>query len=59
MSFSIHQCVYTGKFTATLLGGEFDNCHGYGYSEETAIMSLKLTLKVRRKKRDQNQIQSQ
>jgi len=59
MNVSIYQCVFTGKFISTLLGGEFPNCHGSGDSEETSIMSLKLLLRVKRKNRDKNKVQSQ
>lgn len=49
MKVSVHQDVLTGRFTALLLGGEFSNCEGSGDTEENAISSLKLLLRVKRK----------
>jgi hypothetical protein len=37
---------------ATLLGGEFDNCYGQGKSYEDAVISLKIVVNLRRRKRD-------
>ena len=41
---------WTNLYHATLLGGEFDNCHGQGPTPEMAMVSLKLTVRVRRKR---------
>lgn len=38
----IDRDVFTGLYTATLLGGEFPNCYGQGETEKNAVMSLKL-----------------
>ena len=40
---------WTNLYDATLLGGEFDNCHGQGPTPEQAEISLKLTVNARRK----------
>ena len=40
--------VFTNLYDATLLGGEFDNCHGQGSTPEGAMISLKLTVRARR-----------
>lgn len=42
-------CLWTNLYVATLLGGEFDNCHGQGPTPEEAMLSLQLTVRVRRK----------
>ena len=34
--------VFTGLYSATLLGGEFGNCHGQGSTPEGAVASLKI-----------------
>lgn len=49
MRYSLHQDVFTGRFTALLLGGEFSNCEGQGDTEENAVSSLKLLVRVKRK----------
>jgi hypothetical protein len=36
-------------YVATLLGGEFDNCHGQGKTPEDAIISLKILVNLKRK----------
>jgi hypothetical protein len=33
-------------YVATLLGGEFDNCHGQGKTPEDAIISLKILVNL-------------
>ena len=53
MNAHIHKSLWTGLYHATLLGGEFANCHGQGPTPEMAKISLKLTDRVRRKWRDQ------
>ena len=35
-------------YVATLLGGEFDNCHGQGKTPEDAIISLKILVNLKR-----------
>ena len=45
----IHYCLWTNLYYATLLGGEFDNCHGQGKTPDDAMVSLKLTMNVRRR----------
>ena len=52
MEYSIFNDYRTGLFHATLLGGEFGNCHGQGTTPEEALVSLKLTIRVRRKNND-------
>lgn len=47
----VTQDLITGRYDAILLGGEFDNCHGSGDTPDAAMMSLKLTVNVRRKRR--------
>lgn len=39
---------WNGLYVATLLGGEFANCHGQGPSPELAMISLKLTVRALR-----------
>ena len=34
--------IFTGLYSATLLGGEFSNCYGHGKTEANAIASLKI-----------------
>lgn len=38
-------------YVATLLGGEFANCHGQGKTENDAVASLKITVNISRKNR--------
>lgn len=40
---------WTNLYYATLLGGEFDNCYGQGPTAEFAMISLQLTVNVKRK----------
>jgi hypothetical protein len=40
---------WTGLYHATLLGGEFDNCHGQGPTPDQAMISLKLTVRAKRR----------
>jgi hypothetical protein len=40
---------WTGLYDATLLGGEFANCHGRGSTPEHAMISLKLTVRAKRR----------
>jgi len=49
MKAHIYYCFWNNLYVATLLGGEFANCHGQGPTRETALISLKLTVKVLRK----------
>lgn len=49
MKYLITQDVFTGRFDALLLGGEFPNTHGTGDTPEGAVMSLKLLLNIKRK----------
>lgn len=42
IQYSLSADVFTGLHTATLLGGEFANCHGQGTTAEGAIASLKI-----------------
>jgi hypothetical protein len=44
LRYRISASVFTGLYYATLLGGEFSNCHGQGATEEEAIMSLKIRI---------------
>lgn len=50
ISLDVITCVYT----ATLLGGEFDNCHGQGRTPEDAMIILKLEVRARRNQRERN-----
>lgn len=52
LKYHIGRDVFSGIYTATLLGGEFDNTYGQGETEESAISSLKLRLIQLRNKRD-------
>lgn len=38
-------------YVATLLGGEFDNCHGQGPTPEMAMISLKMRVNQLRRMR--------
>lgn len=49
MKSHIQFCFWTGLYHATLLGGEFANCHGQGPTPEQAFISLKLTVRARRR----------
>ena len=42
MEHSIYHDVFTGNYIATLLGGEFSNCHGYGGTPDEAFRGLKI-----------------
>jgi hypothetical protein len=44
--------LFSGMYTATLLGGEFDNTYGHGKTEKDAVESLKLRLIQLRNKID-------
>jgi len=35
---------FTGLYNATLLGGEFSNCHSQGLTPEEALVSLKIRI---------------
>jgi len=50
MKAHIQYSFWTGLYHATLLGGEFDNCHGQGSTPEGAMISLKLTVNARRRR---------
>lgn len=50
MKTAVHQDVYTGRYTAILLGGEFPNCHGEGNSEAESLTSLRLLVNLKRRK---------
>jgi hypothetical protein len=52
IKYSLSRDVFTGLYTAQLLGGEFDNTHGQGKTEEDAVLWLKLRLIQLRNKRD-------
>lgn len=47
--YHIVQDPVTNRFITTLMGGEFDNCHGYGDTHEAAVSSLKLEIRARRR----------
>lgn len=42
MKYHLSRSVFTGLYYTTLLGGEFDNCHGQGRTEKEAVASLKI-----------------
>ncbi len=48
----VYCSLWTNLYYATLLGGEFDNCYGQGFTPKAALNSLKLAVNIRRKKRD-------
>ena len=48
MKAHIQYSFWSGLYHATLLGGEFANCHGQGPTPEMALISLKLTVKALR-----------
>jgi hypothetical protein len=49
MKANIKYCFWTNLYHATLLGGEFDNCHGQGPTPDLAMISLKLTVNAKRR----------
>lgn len=49
MKVHIQYSPWLNLYVATLLGGEFDNCHGQGPTPEMAMISLRLTVKTLRK----------
>lgn len=49
MKAHIQYSFWTGLYHATLLGGEFANCHGQGPTPDQAIISLKLTVRAMRR----------
>lgn len=49
MNYRIDYDLWRQLYVSTLLGGEFDNCHGQGPTLEQALISLKLTVRARRK----------
>lgn len=53
LEYHICRSYWTGLYYATLLGGEFDNCHGQGKTPEEAVLSLKLTVAARRRRREE------
>lgn len=51
LKYHLSQNVITMVWTTTLLGGEFDNCHGQGKTVEQAINSLRFAVSWNRRKR--------
>lgn len=51
LKYHLSQSVSTRVWTATLLGGEFDNCHGQGNTADQAIKSLCFIVNWNRRKR--------
>lgn len=49
MKAHIQYSPWLNLYVATLLGGEFDNCHGQGPTPEMAMISLRLTVRARKK----------
>lgn len=49
MKCHLHHSIWNGLYITTLLGGEFDNCHGQGKTPEGAVASLKLVVNLRRR----------
>ena len=49
MKAHIQYSSWINLYVATLLGGEFDNCHGQGKTPEMAMESLRMVLRIRRK----------
>lgn len=50
MLYNIYKDIFTGLYYTTLLGGEFDNCHGQGTTEQGAVTSLKIRVNQLRRK---------
>lgn len=44
LNYSLGKDVFTGVYTAILLGGEFGNCYGQGRTEDEAIRGLKIRI---------------
>lgn len=44
----LHYDRFNNRYIATLMGGEFDNCHGQGPTPDYAVISLKLTVNALR-----------
>ena len=55
MKYHIYRCLWTQLYVTTLLGGEFDNCHGQGPSQNDAVASLKMTVNVRRRQKQRTE----
>lgn len=51
--YSTSKDVFTGKYTVTLMGGEFDNCHGQGSTVAEAVIGLKFRINQLRDKRNE------
>lgn len=49
MKAHIQYSPWINLYVATLLGGEFDNCHGQGPTPDMAMISLKLTVYAKRR----------
>lgn len=54
MKYNISYDVFTRLYHTTLLGGEFDNCHGQGPTKESAVASLKIRVYQLRGKQSKN-----
>lgn len=55
MKAHVYKSLCSGLYHATLLGGEFDNCHGQGPTPEHALTSLKLVVRIRQKQAHTNE----
>jgi hypothetical protein len=49
MKAHIQYSPWLNLYVATLLGGEFDNCHGQGPTPEMAMISLQLTVMAKKR----------
>jgi len=52
MKAHISRCWSTNLYYATLLGGEFDNCYGQGETADSAMISLRIVVNMRRRKQN-------
>lgn len=52
MKYHIYYSIWTNLYHTTLLGGEFDNCHGQGETPEMAVISLRMVVNLRIRKRE-------
>ena len=50
LKYHLSRDVFTQKYTALLLGGEFANCYGQGSTEQNAVISLKIRVNQLRNK---------
>lgn len=56
MKAHIQYSPWTNQYIATLLGGEFSNCHGYGKTQAEAMISLRINRKILRLKQNKERL---